>query len=164
MGFVMTSFYLKVQILVICLLSLFSSTVHGVTESDTTKCTCRHDTLYQDGPLASYFIPIIMSHNPFSSVQFICSVMSTLCYPINHSTAGLPVLHELPESTQTHVHWVGDVIQPSHPLSCPSPPALNLSQNQGLFQWVSSSHQVAKVLESQLQHQSFQWTPRTDLL
>ena len=138
--------------------------VHGVTESDMTKRTCRHDTLYQDGPLASYFIPIIMSHNPFSSVQFICSVMSTLCYPINHSTAGLPVLHELPESTQTHVHWVGDVIQPSHPLLCPSPPALNLSQHQGLFQWVSCSHQVAKVLEFQLQHQSFQWTPRTDLL
>ena len=65
---------------------------------------------------------------------------------------------------QTHVHWVGDAIQPSHPLSSPSPPALNLFQHQGLFQWVSSSDQVAKVLEFQLQHQSFQWTPRTDLL
>ena len=72
--------------------------------------------------------------------------------------------HQLPESTQTHVHWVGDAIQPSYPLSSPSPPALNLSQHQGLFQWVSSSYQVAKVLEFQLQHQSFQWTPRTDLL
>ena len=60
-------------------------------------------------------------------------------------------------STQTHVHWVGDAIQPSHPLSSPSPPALNLSQHQGLFKWVSSSHQVAKILEFQLQHQSFQW-------
>ena len=67
-------------------------------------------------------------------------------------------------STQTHVHWVSDTIQPSHPLSSPSPPALNLSQNQGLFQWVSSSHQVTKVLEFQLQHQSFQWTLRTDFL
>ena len=76
-------------------------------------------------------------------------------------TVGLPVHHQLPESTQTHVHWVSDAIQPSHPLSSPSPPALNLSQHQGLF---SSLHQVAKVLEFQLQHQSFQWTPRTDHL
>ena len=83
----------------------------------------------------------------------------TLCDPMNRSTPGLPVHHQLPESTQTHVHWVGDAIQPSHPLSFPSPPALNLSQHQGLFQWVSSSHQVAKVLEFQFQHQSFQWTP-----
>ena len=66
--------------------------------------------------------------------------------------------------TQTHVHWVGDAIQPSHPLSSLSSPALNLSQHQGLFKWVSSSHQVAKVLELQLQHQSFQWTHRTDCL
>jgi len=66
--------------------------------------------------------------------------------------------------TQTHVYWLGDAIQPSHPLSSPSLPALNLSQHQGLFQWVSFSHQVAKVLEFQLQHQSFQWTPRTGLL
>ena len=79
------------------------------------------------------------------------------------SIPGLPVHHQLPESIQTHVHWVGDTIQPSHPLSSASPPAFNLSQHQGLFKWVSSLHQVAKVLESQLQHQSFQWTPRTDL-
>ena len=71
------------------------------------------------------------------------------------STPGFPVHHQLPEFTQTHVHWVGDAIQPSHPLSSPSPPAFNLSQHQGLFQWVSSSHQVAKVLEFQLQHQLF---------
>ena len=67
-------------------------------------------------------------------------------------------------SIQTHVHRASDAIQPSHPLSSPSPPALNLSQHQGLFKWVSSSHQMAKVLEFQLQHQSLQWTPRTDLL
>ena len=78
---------------------------------------------------------------------------------MNCSTSGLPVHHQLLEFTQTHVHWVGDVIQPSHPLSSPSPPALNLSQHQNLFKWVSSSHQVAKVLEFQLQHQSLQWTP-----
>ena len=83
---------------------------------------------------------------------------------MNHSTPGLPVHHQLPESTQTHVHWVSDATQPSHPLSSPSSPAFNLSQHQGLFKWVSSSHEVPKVLEFQLQHQSFQWTPRTDLL
>ena len=78
---------------------------------------------------------------------------------MNHSKPGLPVHYQLLESTQTHVHRVGDVIQPSHSLSSPSP-GLNVSQHQGLFQWVSSSHQVAKVLEFQLQHQSFQWTLR----
>ena len=176
----------------------------------------------------------------FSSVAQSCP---TLCDPMNCSTPGLPVHHQLPESTQTHVHRVGDAIQPSYPLSSPSPSAFNLSQHQGLFQWVSSSlvaslvaqtvkrlptmreihvqslgwedplekemathssilawkiswmeepgwllsmgsqrvvhdwatslsiylsisssRLVAKVLEFQLQHQSFQWTPRTDLL
>ena len=77
----------------------------------------------------------------FSSVAQSCL---TLCDPMNCSTSGLPVHQELTESTQTHVHWVGDAIQPSHPLSPPSPPALNLSQQLGLFKWVSSSHQVAK--------------------
>ena len=97
----------------------------------------------------------------FSSVAQLCL---TLCDPMNRSTPGLPVHHQLPESAQAHVHWVGDAIQPSHPLSTPSPPDFNLSQHQGLFQWVSSSHQVAKVLEVQLQHQSFQWIFRTDFL
>ena len=102
----------------------------------------------------------------FSSVQFSSVAQSclTLCDPMNCSTPGLPVHHQLPESTQTHVHWVSDAIQPFHPLSSPSAPALKLSQHQGLFKRVSSSHQVAKVLEFQLQHQSFQWTPRTGLL
>ena len=80
------------------------------------------------------------------------------------STPGLPVRHQLPEFTQTHVHWVSDAIQPSHPLSSPSPPAPNPSQHQGLFQWVNSLHEVANVLEFQLQHQSFQWIFRTDFL
>ena len=83
---------------------------------------------------------------------------------MNHSTPGLPVHHQLPEFTQTHVHQVGDAIQPSHPLSSPSPPVPNPCRQQGLFQRVNSLHEVAKVLEFQLQHQSFQWTPRTDLL
>ena len=77
---------------------------------------------------------------------------------------GFPVLHHLLEFAQTHAHWVSDAIQPSHPLLPPSLPAFNLSQHQALFQWVSSSHQVAKVLEFQLQHQSFQWIFRTDFL
>ena len=95
------------------------------------------------------------------TVQFNSVTQSspTLSDPMNHSTPGLPVHHQLPEFRQTHVHRVGDAIQPSHPLSSPSPHALNLSKHQSLFQWVSSSHQVAKVLEFQLQHQSFQWTP-----
>ena len=97
----------------------------------------------------------------FSSLNQSCP---TLCDPMNHSTPGLPVHHQLPEFTQTHVHQVGDAIHPSHPLLSPSPPAPNPSQHQGLFQWVNSSHEVAKVLEFQLQHQSFQRTPRTDLL
>ena len=80
------------------------------------------------------------------------------------STPGFPIHHHLPELAQTHVHQVGDAIQPSHPLSSPSPPAFTLSQHQGLFQWVSSLYQVAKVLQLQLQHQSFQWIFRTDFL
>ena len=88
----------------------------------------------------------------------------TLCDPKDCSRLGFPVHHQLPEFTQTHVHWIGDAIQPSYPLSSPSPPAFNLSQHLGLFKWVSFSHQVAKVLEFQLQHQSFQWILRTDFL
>ena len=98
----------------------------------------------------------------FSSVQSLSSAQHFVTPWI--SSPGLPVDHQLPEFTQTHVHWVGDTIQPSHPLSAPSPLAPNPSQHQSLFKWVNSSHEVAKVLAFQLQHQSFQWTPRTDLL
>ena len=96
----------------------------------------------------------------FSSVPQACLI---LCSSMDCSMPGLPVHHQLPELTQTHVHRVGDAIQPSHPLSSPSP-AFNLSQNQGLFKWVSLLHWVAKVLEFQLQHQSFQWIVRTNFL
>ena len=111
-------------------------------------------------------LSVVQQIHLFSSVQFSLVAQSclTLCDPMNHSTPGLIVHHQFPEFTQTHVHWVGDAIQPSHPLSSPSPPAPNPSQHQDLFQWVNSSHQVAKVLEFQLQCQSFQWTPRTGLL
>ena len=90
----------------------------------------------------------------FSSVAQSCL---TLCIPMDSSMPGFPVHHQLPELAQTHVRRVSDALQPSHPLSSPSPPAFNLSQHQDLFQWVSSLHQMAKVLELQLQHQSFQW-------
>ena len=106
-------------------------------------------------------IVILMYSVQFSSVAQSCP---TLCYPMNRSTPGLPVHHQLPEFTQIHIHRVSDAIQPSHPLSSPSPPAPNPSQHRSLFQWVNSSHHVAKVLEFQSQHQSFQWTPRTGVL
>ena len=107
-----------------------------------------------------------LSKHCLGSIQFSCSVMSDSLrrHGLHHARPPLPVHYQLPEFTQTHVHWVSDAIQSSHPLSSPSPPAFSLSQHQGLFKWVSSSHQVAKVLEFQLQHQSFQWTFRSDFL
>ena len=99
----------------------------------------------------------------FSSAQSLSHVR-LLCDPMNRSTPGLPVHHQLPESTQTHVYWVSDGIQPFHPLLSPSSLALNLSQHQGLFKWVSSLYQMPKVLDFQLQYQSYQRTPRADLL
>ena len=102
----------------------------------------------------------------FASIQYSSVAQSclTLCDPTYCKTPGLPVHHQLLELAQTHVLWVGDAIQPSHPLSSPSPPAFNLSQHQGLLKWVSSSYQVAKVLQFHLQHQSFQWIFMTDFL
>ena len=112
----------------------WQATVHVVTKSQMQLSDC------------TYTIQ-------FSSVAQLCT---TLCDPMNHSTPGLPVHHQLLEFTQTYAHQVGDAIQPSHPLLSPSPPAPNPSQHQGLLQRVNSSHQVAKVFEFQLQHQSFQ--------
>ena len=97
----------------------------------------------------------------FSQVSSVIQSCPALCDPMDRSTPGLPVHHHLPELTQTHVHRVGDAIQPSHPLSFPSPPTFNPSQHQGVFKWVGPLHQVAKVLEFQLTHQSFQWLFRT---
>ena len=114
---------------------------------------------------SSFFGSVNKNSDSHFTSRLVCSVTQpclTLCDPMDCSTLRFPIHHQLPEFTQTHVHCVGDAIQPSHPLSSPSPPAFNLFQHQGLFQWVSSSHQVAKVLEFQLQHQSFQWTFRTD--
>ena len=105
-----------------------------------------------------------INYRMVAQISSVAQLCLTLCDHMKRSSPGLPVHHQLLESTQNHVHWVSDAIQPSHPLLSPCPPALKLSQHQGLFQWVSSLHQVAKVLEFELQHQSFQWTPRTDLL
>ena len=119
-------------------------------------------TLWPNGLLGAIIHRIfqtgILGWVQFSSVTQSCL---TLCDPVNCSTPGLPVHHQLLELTQTHVDWVGDAIQPAHPLSSPSL-AFNLSQHQGLFKWVSSSHQMAKVLELQLPYQSLNtqdWSP-----
>ena len=120
------------------------SSIHGVTKSRTQ--------------LKQLSLPTQWLY--ISSVAQSCL---TLCNPMDCSTPGFPVHHQLPELAETHIYPVGDAIQPSHPLPSPSP-AFNLSQHQGLFQGVSSSHQVAKVLELQLQHQLFQWIFRTDFL
>ena len=145
--------------------------VHRVTESDTTeglnwtelillKELKREKQCFGIG-LSSHLWEVMLKSRP--SVSSVQSCV-TLCDPMDCSTPGISVYHQLLELAQTHVHWVSDAIQPSHPLLSPSPPAFNLSQHQGLFQWVSSWHQVAEVLEFQLQHQSFQWIFRTDFL
>ena len=156
-------------------ISSFSSLNTASANHCEGQCGPRTDTVFPFlSPTLWFHLHLINSDHKYAAlfceirnqVQFSSVTQScpTLCNPRNSSTLGLPVHHQLPESTQTNVHGLGDAIQPSHPLSSPSPPAFNLSQHQGLFKWISSSHQVAKVLEFKLQHQSFQWTPRTDLL
>ena len=112
------------------------------------------------------YFPYFCISNAWLIVQFssVAQLCQTFCDAMDWSMPGFPVYHQLPELAQTHVHQVSDAIQPRYPLSFPSPPAFSLSQHQGLFQWVSSSHQMAKVLELQLRHQSFQWIFRTDFL
>ena len=100
----------------------------------------------------------------YNQIKSVTQSCPTLCDPMNCSMPGLPVHHQLPGFTQTHIHQVSDAIQPSHPLSSPSPLAPNPSQHQSLFQWVNSLHEVAKVLEFQLYHHFFQRNPRADLL
>ena len=95
---------------------------------------------------------LILMMIDFICISSVTQLCPTLCNPMDSSTPGLPVHHQPPELTQTDIHWVSDAIQPSHPLSSPFPPAFSVSQHQGLFQWVSSLHQVAKVWEFQLQH------------
>ena len=109
-------------------------------------------------------ILLIINYFIYSLVQFSCSVMSGSLQPYGLQFSRPPVHHQLLDFIQTYVHWVGEAIQSSHPLSSPSRPTFNLSQHQGLFKWVSYLYQIAKVLESQFQHQSFQWIFRTDFL
>ena len=134
--------------------STCGSTIHDPCPCDTTsleisKLICSH---FNDESTDNVL--------QFSSVANLCL---TLYDPMDCSTPGFPVHYQLLELVQTHAHWVSDAIQPSHSLSSPSL-AFNLSQHQGLCQWVSSSHQVAKLLEFQLHHQSFQWIFRVDFL
>ena len=105
-------------------------------------------------------LTLLKSSVQFSSVSQSCL---TFCDPMDFSMTGLPVYHQLPEFTQTHVHWVAEAIQRFHPLSSSPSPAFNLSQHQGIFPRISCSHQITKILEFQLQHQSFLWIFRTDL-
>ena len=145
------------------------SSVSSVSQSCPTLCDPMHKSLliicnkyichyshqnlnhsYHPSKISCFFCAVfsLLSWNSnYMYVQFSSVAQSclTLGEPMNHSMPGLPVHHQLPEFIQTHVHWVGDAIQPSHPLSSPSPPALNLSQHQGLLKWVSSSHQVANL-------------------
>ena len=156
------------------------ATVHGVKKSWTQlKGLSMHacievkiDAEYQEEWLARAVPGIFpnrihFSPSPHRKACFCCSVAQlcpTLCDLMDCSMPSFPALHQLPELAQTHVHWVSGTIQPSHPLLSPSPSAFSLSQHQGLFQWVGFSHQVAKGLELQLQHQPFQWIFRVDLL
>ena len=145
--------------------------VHRVAKSSTwlkrlsTQRRCRYEeqTFVRMGEGEGRMTWVVLKH-----IHCCCSVarsspVPTLCDPMDCSVSGFPVLHYLLELAQTPVHWITDAIQPSHPRLPPSPPTLNFSQHQGLSQWVDSSHQVAKVLELQFQHQSFQWI-RVDFL
>ena len=149
--------------------NLPGSSVHGISQTRMLDWVAISSSKGASQPRDWTLSPalagrVLTSEPPGKSVSLVAQSCPTHCDHMNHSTPGLPVPHQLPEFTQTHVHWVSDAIQPSHLMSSPSPPAFNLSQHQGLFKWVSSSHQVARVLEFQLQHESYQWTPRTDFL
>ena len=130
------------------------ATIHTVAKSWTKVASTMISFLSQN----SYPSATTPRFNLSVTIQFssVAQWCLTLWDPMEDSTPGLPVHHQLSEFTQTHVHRVGDAMQPSHRLSSPSPPAFNLSQLRGLLQWVGSSHQVAKGLELQLQHHSFQ--------
>ena len=147
--------------------------VHSCTSNHTVFFTLLCSKVWNQEVESPYF-PLLFqecrgSLNPFQfhmtfRISSVVQSCPTLCDPMDYSMPGFPIHHQLSELAQTHVHRVGDAIQPSHPLLSPSPPAFNYSEHQSLFQWVSSSHQVAKVLEFQLQHQSFQWIFRADFL
>ena len=124
-----------------------------------TRGTCVHLAPSQARPCT-----VSLKRTSFVIDVHFANVVQSLFDPMDCSTPGSSVLHYLPEFAQTHVHWVSDAIRPSHPLLPPFPPVFNLSQHQGVFQWVGSSHHVAEVLELQLQHRFFQWIFRVDFL
>ena len=149
------------------LISFRSDWFHLLAVQETLKSLLQYHSSKASILQCSAFFIVQLSHPYMTTGKTISLILSSvaqlcpnLCDPMNRSIPGLPVHYQFLEFTQTHVHWVSDAIQPSHPLLFPFPPTLNLSQHQGLFKWVSSSHQVAKGLELQLQHQSFQRTPR----
>ena len=126
-------------------------TLKSLLQHHNSKASILQDSVFLNGPTLTTI------HDYWKNHQSVSLVVSDSLWPMNRSMPGLPVHYQLPEFTQTHVHRVRDAIQPSHPRSFPSPPAPNPSQHQSLFQWVNSSHEVAKVLE-------FQRNPRADLL
>ena len=127
--------------------------------------TCRIQTSDLFGAHTFRIVLFAWYIDPFIIMLFfVAQLWPTLCDPRDCSMPSFPVLHYLLEFAQTRIHWISDAIQLSHPLLSLSPPAFNLSQHQGLFQWVGSSYQVANVLELQLQQQSFQWIFRIDFL
>ena len=148
----------------------WQAAVHGVTKLDTTErlnWTELNIMIFSSGssqPRDQTQVSCIagdsLPSEPYGSFSSVTQSWKTLCDPTDCSMLGFPIHHQLPKLTQTHVHRVSEAIQPSHPLSSPSPLAFNISQHQGLFQWVSSLHQVAQGLELQLQ--SFQWIFGTD--
>ena len=145
-----------------CTKSRFNTFIHYEMITILGQVTmCNHTSYYQYDIIDYSLCHMLQSHQ-FSSFQSFSHIQ--LCSHMDCRMPGFHVHHQLLELAQTHVHWVGDAIQPSHPLSSPSPPTFSLTQHQGLFQWVSSSHEVVKVLEFLLHHQSFQWIFRTDFL
>ena len=132
---------------------------------------CTTDLFLKELPMwAQPSITNIESDSKFHTYNLLCCCFPvtksrpTLCNPVNYRMPGSSVLHYLQEFAQTHAHWLSDAIQPSHPLLLPTPLTLNIFRHWALFQWVGSYHQVAKLLELQLQQRSFQWILRVDFL
>ena len=140
--------------------SLFLQMKYGQFRDDTNP-----SGLFYPGRIPSvWIVGLAPRQNWLVAPSSVTQSCPTLCDPMDCSTPGLPAHHQLPELIQTRIQWVSGAIQPSHPHLSHSPPAFNLSWHQGLFKWISYLYQVAKVLEFQLQHQSFQWIFRTDFL